>query len=136
MDSPSKHGGGLRAEIAATVSATTSIRKGGVQVLIVSRGPKMPEGKGNLPVDFNDDKKFYHPVYARGERFTLRRSRAAKYRGKPESEVPLVKQGAWTWVHQDSRAEGWFDRTIAARYPELRRACEAALDRTRKALEG
>ena len=106
---PSHHDGTLRREIIKTVGARTSFSSSGVRVSIDSTGSKMPPGKGTLPHHIDSDKGWNHPVYARGDRFTLRRSRARKYRHLKESLKPLVKQGAWTWTHQLGKP-GWFEK--------------------------
>ncbi len=74
----------------------------------MSRGSRMPEGKGTLPARFNDDTRFRHPVYGNRQ----------------------------VWVKQDSRADGWFDAVIARRALQLRGAAEAAMDQVRRELEG
>jgi|SRR5882724_5060780 len=122
--SPSKHDGTLRGEAAATVSSSVSITGSGVTLAIVSRGSLMPEGKGNLPAYLNDDRRWKHPVF-----------------GRPLAEIEAQVTGrghgrGWTWVKQSSRATGWFDRTIASRAPDLRRAVESAMDETARKLEG
>jgi hypothetical protein len=130
---PSHHGGTLRREVAKTVVVRTSFSSAGVRVNIDSLGSRMPPGKGTLPHHLDSAKGFNHPVYARGARFTLRPSRAREYRHLAEGQRPLVKQGAWTWVHQTGKPE-WFERPIADNAREFRDAALKAIDATEKHL--
>ncbi len=108
LSSPSKHDGTLRREVAKTVSASVLMSARQVQLNIVSRGTRMPEGKGNLPAYLNDDKRWKHPVYGHRHR---------------------------KWAKQESRAKGWFNDTISGRADDLRAAAETALEETAKKLE-
>ncbi len=130
---PSHHAGQLREEVAKTVVLRTSFSSAGVRVNIDSLGSKMPPGKTTLPHHIDSDKGWNHPVYARGPRFTLRRSRARKYRHLKEHLKPLVKQGAWTWVHQEGKP-GWFERPITDNAREFRTAALKAIAETEKHL--
>lgn len=122
-ESPSKHGGSLRAEIAATVSSSVSMTADRVRVEIISKGDKMPPGKGELPKLMNRDQPFHHPVFGS-------RIRAI------EADLSGLGHGhGWTWVAQESHARGWFDRTIRAKAPEFQRAAQAAMDEVRRKLE-
>lgn len=122
--SPSKHDGTLRGEVARTVSASVGTSGSQVTLAIVSRGSKMPEGKGNLPSYLNDDKRWKHPVFGRAI-------------AEIEAQVGGRGHGrGWTWVKQSSHAGGWFDQTISGRAPELRRSVESAMDETARKLEG
>jgi hypothetical protein len=130
---PSHHAGQLREEVAKTVVLRTSFAASGVRVNIDSVGSKMPQGKGTLPHHLDSGKGWNHPVYARGPRFTLRRSRARKYRHLKEDLKPLVKQGAWTWTHQEGKP-GWFEKPIADNAREFRDAALKAIAETEKHL--
>jgi hypothetical protein len=123
---PSHHAGKLREQVAGTVVLRTSFSSAGVRVNIDSLGARMPAGKGTLPHHLDSDKGWNHPVYPRGPRFTLRTSRARKYRHLAEGKRPLVKQGAWTWVHQEGKP-GWFERPITDGAREFRDAALAAI---------
>jgi hypothetical protein len=118
---------GLREEIAATITTSASVTKTGARVSINSLGKRMPEGKQNLPAYTDRAPGWAHPVFAQGERFHLGPSRAHKYRGLPEAFRPLVKRGSWVWVHQFGQP-GWFENPIIARAPQLRNACQKAVD--------
>jgi hypothetical protein len=130
---PSHHAGQLREEVAGTVVLRTSFSSAGVRVNIDSLGSKMPPGKGTLPHHIDSDKGWHHPVYAHGPRFTLRPSRARKYRHLAAGQRPLVKQGAWTWVHQEGKP-GWFEKPITDGAREFRDAALAAIAETEKHL--
>jgi hypothetical protein len=130
---PSHHAGQLREEVAGTVVLRTSFSSAGVRVNIDSLGARMPPGKGTLPHHLDSDKGWNHPVYPRGPRFTLRRSRDRKYRHLKEHLKPLVKQGAWTWVHQEGKP-GWFERPITDGAREFRNAALAAIDAVEREL--
>ncbi len=108
LSSPSKHDGTLRREAARTVSASVLMSARQVQLNIVSRGSRMPEGKQTLAAYLNDSTRWKHPVYGNRK----------------------------AWRHQRSRAEGWFDRTVSGHAGDLRAAAEAALDETAKKLQG
>jgi len=107
LASPSRHDGTLRHEAAKTVSAQVGMSARQVQLNIVSRGSRMPEGKDKLPAYLNDDRRWKHPVYGNRK----------------------------AWVKQDSHARGWFDHTISGHADDLRRAAEAAMDETARKLE-
>ena len=133
---PSRHDGTLRREVARTVVARTSFSAAGVRVQIDSLGSKMPEGKGTLPHHLDSDKGWNHPVYAQGDRFFLRRSRARKYRhltGRLEHLKPLVKQNAWTWRHQLGKP-GWFEKPIIDNARQFRDAALKAIDAVEREL--
>jgi hypothetical protein len=100
-----KYERGLRAEVAATITTSTSVTKTGARVTINSLGRRMPEGKQNLPVHMDRKRGWGHPVYAD--------------RKKP--------RGRWTWVHQTARP-GWFEDPVIDRAPQLRNACQKAVD--------
>jgi hypothetical protein len=132
LSAPSHHGGNLRAEIAATVSASVGISPTrGVALNILSRGSKMPPGKGTLPMHFNDDRRFHHPVFGReqaeAEAVAARRS-LGKGAGRGHGR-------GWTWVHQFGHANGWFDDTISQGALVLRMAVQAAMNETKRKLE-
>jgi len=122
----------LRAEVAGTVVVRTSFAQSGVRVSIDSDGRKMPHGKETLPRHL-DEAGFWHPVYPRGPRFTLRPSRARKFRHLAEGQRPLVKQGAWTWVEQTGKP-GWFERPVIDNARQFRDAALAAIDETERHL--
>lgn len=107
LTSPSKHDGTLREEAAKTVAAQVLMSAKQVQLNIVSRGSRMPEGKQTLNGYLNDSKRWKHPVYGHRK----------------------------TWVHQRSHAEGWFDKTISGQAEDLRRSAEAAMDETKRKLQ-
>lgn len=133
---PSHHSGTLRREVARTVVSRTSFSASGVRVSIDSIGSKMPQGKDTLPRHLDSDKGWNHPVYARGERFFLRPSRARKYRhltGRLEHLKPMVKQNAWTWTHQTGKP-GWFERPIADNAREFQAAAQKAIDAVQREL--
>lgn len=106
LTSPSKHDGTLREEAARTVAAQVLMSGRQVQLNIVSRGSRMPEGKQTLNGYLNDSKRWKHPVYGHRK----------------------------TWVHQRSHAEGWFTDTISGQQDDLRRAAEAAIGETARKL--
>lgn len=106
LASPSKHDGTLREEAAKTVSAQVLMSSRQVQLNIVSRGSRMPEGKQTLNGYLNDSARWKHPVYGHRK----------------------------TWVHQNSHAKGWFTDTISGQEADLRRAAEAALEETARKL--
>jgi hypothetical protein len=130
---PSHHDGTLRRQVARTVAVGTSFTAAGVRVQIDSNGAKMPPGKGTLPHHLDSGEGWNHPVYARGPRFTLRSSRARRYRWMAAGKRPLVKQGAWTWVHQEGKP-GWFERPIADNAREFRDAALKAIDAVQREL--
>lgn len=105
LDMPSRHAGDLRREVAATVTATVSLAKSGVQLNIISDGRKMPAGKTNLPAEMDEPGGWGHPVFGR----------------------PTRSRGEWTWVRQHGKT-GWFEATIAGQAPQLRRAVQDAMD--------
>lgn len=122
--SPSKHDGTLRGEVARTVSSSVGVSGSRVTLAIVSRGDRMPEGKGNLPAYLNDDKRWKHPVFGRAI---------------AEIEAQVTGRGhgrGWTWVKQDSHASGWFSGTIADQAPRVRGAIEAAVGEAARKIEG
>jgi hypothetical protein len=71
--SPSKHDGTLRGEVAKTVSASVSVTGSRVTLAVVSRGSRMPAGKGDLAAYLNG-RGWRHPVY--GRRSVFQASRA------------------------------------------------------------
>lgn len=73
LSSPSKHDGSLRREVARTVSSSVGMSARQVTLNIVSRGSRMPEGKGDIPAYLNG-KGWSHPVY--GRRSVFQPSRA------------------------------------------------------------
>jgi hypothetical protein len=107
LSSPSEHDGTLRREAAKTVSASVLMSARQVQLNVVSRGTRMPEGRQTLNGYLNDSARWKHPVYGHRK----------------------------TWVRQRSRAEGWFSDTISGHADDLRRAAEIALEETAKKLE-
>jgi len=113
MDMASVGGGGhLRAEIAATVSATTRITRNGVRLDIVSRGSKMPPGQedeATMPKHVDARGGWGHPVFAR--------------RGRPV-----------VWVRQYGKAQ-WFENPIMSAASTIAAAAQAALDDTLRQLE-
>jgi hypothetical protein len=113
LDMPGVRQKGLREEVAATVTTSVTTPASGVKVTIASRGSRMPEGKGNLPRYLDERRGWGHPVYAD--------------RSKPRSE--------WRWAHQQGKP-GWFEQPIARSAPDLQRACERAIDDTRRLLGG
>lgn len=106
LDSPSKHDGTLRREVAKTVSSAISTAGSQVTLNIISSGSRMPEGKENLPAYLNDATRWRHPVF-----------------------------GHEPWVPQSSRAEGWFDQTISGQARDLQAAVQGAMDETARQLE-
>ena len=133
---PSRHDGTLRREVIKTLSLRTSFSASGVRVSIDSIGSKMPEGKGALPHHIDSDKGWNHPVYAKGDRFFLRPSRARKYRhltGHLEHLKPLVKQNAWTWTHQLGKP-GWFEKPITDNARAFRDAALKAIEAVEREL--
>jgi hypothetical protein len=135
---PSKDGppkeGGLRDDIAKTVSASTTISKSGIRLDIVSLGSRMPPGEDSLPKHTDSARGWAHPVFARGERFRLGPSRARKYQSRPAGEVPLVHFGRWTWVREEGRPQ-WFEGPIGNRARDVQAAAQAAMDSTARMLE-
>jgi hypothetical protein len=128
------HPTALRDEIAATVSVSVSTART-VTVTITSTAAKMPPGKDTLPKHFDSSRGWAHPVFGRGDRFRLAPSHAARYRGLPEEQRPLVKRGNWRWVRQMGRPQ-WFEQPIADHAPEFRRAAEQAIADTVRELGG
>lgn len=109
LDMPSKHGGGLRKEVARTVTSQLSVQASGVHLAIVSYGARMPEGKTNLPAEMDRPTGWGHPVF---ERHSRRRQRKH-----------------WTWVRQRGKV-GWFEDTISGEAKALRQAAQDAMDAT------
>jgi len=136
LDMPAEHypQAGLRAEVARTVFASAGVTRSGVRLDIVSAGRRMPAGKQNLPNLLNQPGGFYHPVFARGARFTMGRSRAKRYARKPVFLRPMVKRGAWEWTHQQGKPH-WFEEPVARSANDVRVACEAALEEVKRSLE-
>lgn len=133
LSMPSKQpAGNLRAGIAEQVKVTASLGATTVRVSITATGPERWRGAA---ADF-DQESFNHPVYARGPRFALRPSRARKYRHLAEGARPLVKQGAWTWVKQESRRPRWFEGSISGHQDQFDRAVGEVTDRIERRLAG
>ena len=102
---PSRHDGTLRKQLARTVSARTSIRRGGVALDVVSAGRRMPPGKQNLNGYTDQAKGWDHPVYGNRK----------------------------TWRHQVGKP-GWFAVPVSKRAPAFRAAAQRAIGETRRKL--
>lgn len=113
LGAESHHAGSLRADIAKTVSTSSSVRPGtGVQVVIKSDGTKMPPGEGNLP------------AYADGTRGRFKRWRHPTYGHDP-------------WVQQSwASAHGWFDTSIRKELDRFAKAAEDACNAVARKLTG
>jgi hypothetical protein len=109
LDMPSKHAGGLRKDVARTVTSQLSVQKTGVHLAIVSYGTRMPEGMTNLPALMDAPTGWGHPVFERRLRRRFRRE--------------------WTWVRQRGKP-GWFEDTISGEAKALRQAAQDAMDAT------
>lgn len=125
----------LRGEVAGTVGSSIRITAAGIRMDIVSQGSKMPAGMGTLPKHLDAAGGFAHPVFARGSRFTMGPSKAARYRKTPEAQRPQVKVGAWTWTRQHGKTQ-WFEEPVIRRYRELEAAMRDAMEDTRRELGG
>lgn len=139
LEMPAEHGGSkpgtvpLRTAVARTVGSSARVRKDGIEVAITSRGSRMPQGEESMPKHLDSSRGFAHPVYARGARFSLRPSRARKYRGVPRSARPLVHEGRWTWVRQLGKPQ-WFEAPVQQSAAQWRREAQAAIDEVRRRL--
>jgi hypothetical protein len=139
LEMPAEHGGSkpgtvpLRAAVARTVGSSARVRKDGIEIAITSRGSRMPAGEESMPKHLDSPRGFAHPVYARGARFSLRPSRARKYRSYPASARPLVHQGRWTWVRQVGKPH-WFEDPVTGARDQWRRAALAAMEETSRRL--
>jgi hypothetical protein len=102
---PSHHDGTLRKQLARTVSARTSIRKGGVTLDVVSAGRRMPAGKQNLTGYTDQATGWDHPVYGHRK----------------------------TWRHQVGKP-GWFEVPVSKRAPAFRAAAQRAIDDVKRKL--
>jgi hypothetical protein len=109
LDMPSRHAGGLRKDVARTVTSQLSIQKTGVHLAIVSYGARMPAGMTNLPALMDAPTGWGHPVF---ERHSRRRQRKH-----------------WTWVRQRGKP-GWFENTISGEAKTIRQAAQDAMDAT------
>lgn len=129
----SKHPGGLREEIASTVSV--AIRAGGKEGFLAdisSYGTKMPPGKEALPAYADAETPRYtrwrHPVFASPEgvrsipRSPVLREELRRKRGGG----PLK---SWTWVTQEwPSARGWFTGTLQGEKDRFVAAAQKAID--------
>lgn len=115
---PSVHGSppgrsSLRAAIARTVAASVGMTKAGVRVDIVSLGARMPQGEQNLNKLTDQRRGWGHPVF--GRHWQTRKE--------------------WTWVRQFGRP-GWFEGTISDHARDVQAQIQAAMDETKRKLEG
>lgn len=101
----SRHPGGLRERIAATVAVSVTRRGDGVVAAIRSAGSRMPEGEENLP------------AYADGETRRWQRWRHPVY----GHETVWVSQ---TWPS----ARGWFTGTLHGEKDRFAEAVRKSLD--------
>lgn len=129
---PARHEAGLRRGIADTVKVSTTLGASTVRVRISATGPERWPGAA---VKLEGD-AWNHPVYGRGPRFTLGPSRARKHRHLAESERPLVKRGAWTWVKQQSPRPGWFEDTVSGHQDDFDKAVDRVVDGIERRLAG
>jgi hypothetical protein len=102
---PSHHAGTLRAEIARTVTVSTSLTGDGIAVRITSAGSRMPPGKESLPFHADSAKGWRHPVFGHEDR----------------------------WVQQYGKPE-WFERPIADNAREFQAAAQQAVDEMQRKL--
>jgi hypothetical protein len=132
LATPSHHAGTLRRGIAGTVKVSTSLGASTARVRISATGPEQwPAAAVKL-----EGEAWNHPVYARGNRFTLGPSRARRYRHLAEGARPLVKRGAWTWVRQFSPRPGWFERAAGSHQDEFDRAVDKVTEGIERRLAG
>jgi len=103
---PSHHDGSLRAEVARTVTVSTSFTGDGIAVRVSSLGTRMPAGKESLPFHLDSAKGWRHPVFGHWER-----TKDRQY-GKPE----------------------WFERPIADNARGFQAAAQQAVDETQRKL--
>ena len=87
-----------------------------------------------LPMHMDNPRGWAHPVFARGARFHLARSRARKYAGLPSVFRPMVKRGSWTWVRQMARPH-WFEQPVINNRARIAREMQGAIDDVRRELE-
>jgi hypothetical protein len=102
---PSHHDGTLRAQIARTVTVSTSLTSGGVAVRVSSLGSRMPPGKESLPFHADSAKGWRRPVFGHEDR----------------------------WVRQYGKPE-WFERPVADNAREFAAAAQRSVDEIQRKL--